>query len=202
MKRLLFIIVLAMLTLFTTACMQEDEYYTRTDVDSQFTEVQNDFDEVEALIDQLRNQIDTQNALIDDLNDYIEEVGNDARKIVLTQLERYIFDMLTSSVVGMPIVFATVGGTYTGTVPNYDYYLLVFEVYREITVEIEIIQAAPNGDWNLDVYSHDGQLDDKFEEIENGDKFIITFYPGFNTLEFDSYLTADYDFIIKVTEVI
>ena len=202
MKRLLFSIVLVMLALFATACMQEDEYYTRTDVDSQFTEVQNDFDEVEALIEQLRNQIDTQNALIDDLNDYIEEVGNDARKIVLTQLERYIFDMFAGEMSDVPIEFATIGTTISGVVPDYGYYMLVFEVNREITVEIEIIQAAPDGDWNLDLFNNDGRLDEKYEMIENGDKFTVTFYPGFNTIEFDSYLLDEYTFIIKVTEVV
>lgn len=208
MKRIIALVLLVLLLFTTSACMQEDDYYTRTDVDYQLAEVQKDFNEVEAaltaattLIAQLEEQIAQQNDLIEDLGEYIEAASEDARLIVLTPQERYIFALIDSELMNR-IQFAEVGTTITGVVLGYSYYEVVFEVYREMTVEVEIIQAAPNGSWDLDVFNFDGQLDENFDEIQNGDKYIITFYPGFNTLEFDSYLNADYTFIIKVTEVL
>jgi len=208
MKKWITVLLLVLILFMTSACMQEDDYYTRVDVDDQLAEVQSDFSEVEAalnaattLIAQLQEQIEQQNELIEDLGEYIEAVSDDARLIVLTPQERYIFALVNSELMN-EMQFAEVGTTITGVVLDYSYYEVVFEVYREMTVEIEIIQAAPDGYWDLDIFDFNGLLDENFNEIQNGDKYIITFYPGFNTLEFDSYLHADYTFIIKVTEVL
>lgn len=113
---------------------------------------------------------------------------------------RYVNAMIIEMMLGENFVFASIGETVEGTVLAYDYGYIVIEVDIETEIEIELVAVAPDGLWDLNIYTAGVSMEDPsyiYEGVENGQKITITLQPGFNTFEFDSYSEYDdYDFVI------
>jgi cell division protein FtsB len=205
MKKLFTIFTLVLLVLLMTACMQEEDYFTRDEVEALIDEAILNFgdeldDELQNKLDYLEQELAEYEAELALLETELAFIREDAQRVVLTTQQRYVLAMF-DTIVGGNIYYPTLGQTVVGMVPNYGFSYIVLELDEPTTVQIELITVAPNGAWNLNIYFQ-GDIETparSYDNIVNGMYIIYTLDIGFNTIELDSYLEADHAFTIKIT---
>jgi hypothetical protein len=188
--RLLTLIVLLFSLTLLVGCTQEEDYYTKAELDALIEELDQEYNYYHAELSRLRDEVWATRA---ELEQYNAE----------TQMQRFFYSLIENELLGGEMVFAEIGDTIEGVVDDWDYGYIIIELDRTATVQIEFTTAAPNGEWDLNLYLNAiDNYSQTFEGIQVGQKYTLYLNPGFNVIEIDSYYDFTYPFVVKITEVV
>ena len=203
-----FLVLLSSFSLI--ACMKEEDYYTKIDVDLRIDVLEKELDELTSQVDSLKQQLvvsrleaDQLAADILALETNLIILAESPIDLALSQAQRYGLSLLKEAVLGENSQFGEVNTEFSGLVFDWDYAYIILELDKATTLELRLIDVAPGGNWNINIYL-DGTLYTSaysFENVVDGDIFYIEVSAGFVTIEFDSYAESTYEYLVRITEV-
>lgn len=209
MKKVL-VLILLVVSILLSSCVNAEDYYTKEEFNEYITRVENEEEALTARIAELEADLATLYATIALLEDTIfeneaalEYLRNNPAALVLTQSQRYFFSIM-DEVLGGDMMFGSTGTPISGEVGEWGYGYVILEFTHAVSLQIQLIDVAPGGVWDLNIYP-EGTIYEaaySFTEVLDGQIFIVNMPAGFVTIEFDSYADVAYPFSIRITEIL